>query len=412
MTLNIPERDGGGEYNSSSLYDDQLFVYHEVMKKIHEFITCEDFNNFKPLRCTVNGPAGTGKTVLVQTIVSALRKMFGRNDVVKVIAPTGTAACNVGGETFHHMAELQVTKRDYVRGSMKGKKRKRLVQRFAHLLCLIADERSLVTSQVLGTTEQVISETIFGGGHLSHLSWGGLPVVILVGDDYQLQGTEEGGVKSLSATSNRGAMTANGRRVFKECSETVFKLNQVRRISDDKQEDKDLMNRIRLGDDIQDDDVKRLMKLHIDNIEKQHGYDYVKRIRRDAIYLFYTNEKRARHNLEMVRELSSPHNPVAFVRTISTGGAYGKGIRSHFGASDIPKTALLFQGAKVAIEKRNFCPLWGLHNGACGIVREIIFNENANPNKGDLPDHVVVEFPLYTGPAWDKDNPKVCCAPQ
>ena len=65
-------------------------------------------------------------------------------------------------------------------------------------------------------------------------------------------------------------------------------------------------------------------------------------------------------------------------------------------------------GAKAAINLRNFCPLWGLHNGACGTVVEIVFAKGTNPNHGDLPQYVVVEFPNYTGPAWDKKNDKVC----
>jgi hypothetical protein len=37
------------------------------------------------------------------------------------------------------------------------------IERFRHLLCLIIDERSLLTSKLLGTTAQIISETIYDG---------------------------------------------------------------------------------------------------------------------------------------------------------------------------------------------------------------------------------------------------------
>ena len=64
-------------------------------------------------------------------------------------------------------------------------------------------------------------------------------------------------------------------------------------------------------------------------------------------------------------------------------------------------------GSKVALSNRNFHPAWGLHNGACGTVDEIIFESGSNPNEGGLPSYVVVDFPLYNGPIWDEDNPTV-----
>jgi hypothetical protein len=78
----------------------------------------------------------------------------------------------------------------------------------------------------------------------------------------------------------------------------------------------------------------------------------------------------------------------------------------------MPKASLLcVVGAKleVCLQGQNFYPLlWGLHNGACGtVVQEIIYATGTNPNKGDHPSYVVINFPQYAGPPWDKDNPKV-----
>jgi hypothetical protein len=43
------------------------------------------------------GYAGTGKIILIHTIVSYVRKIFKNNDSVIVAAPTRAAAHNVGG---------------------------------------------------------------------------------------------------------------------------------------------------------------------------------------------------------------------------------------------------------------------------------------------------------------------------
>jgi hypothetical protein len=43
------------------------------------------------------GCGGTGKSVLINTVVSYIRKIFQSNNSVLVTAPTGVAAHNVGG---------------------------------------------------------------------------------------------------------------------------------------------------------------------------------------------------------------------------------------------------------------------------------------------------------------------------
>ena len=123
-------------------------------------------------------------------------------------------------------------------------------------------------------------------------------------------------------------------------------------------------------------------------------------------YLYYTNAKRIRKNLEQLAEVSGPNNPVAMLRPQSTGPSGGKGISKHF-ENEMAETSKICIGAKVAIESRNFCPMFGLHSGACGTVDEIVFKKGENPNNGDLPLYVVVDFPLYCGPAWDTKNPTV-----
>lgn len=104
---------------------------------------------------------------------------------------------------------------------------------------------------------------------------------------------------------------------------------------------------------------------------------------------------------------SSKSNPVAVIKSKSSGKTRAKGIRAHFD-SELPSASLMCVGCRVAINSRNFQPSWGLHNGACGTVEEIIFSKGESPNTGHMPLYVVVNFPLYCGPAWDSDNPKVC----
>lgn len=90
--LDIPKRKDGSDYEIKDLYPDQKFVAYKVLVKLKEFMTCKDLSKFEPLRCTLVGRAGSGKTVLLQTIISVVRRMFHTNGVVKVGAPTGVSA--------------------------------------------------------------------------------------------------------------------------------------------------------------------------------------------------------------------------------------------------------------------------------------------------------------------------------
>lgn len=283
----------------------------------------------------------------------------------------------------------------------KRQKKASLCRKLKHLLCLIIDERSLLTSKLLGTTTQVISETIFDGSNIDE-PIGGLPVLLLVGDDYQLPGITEGAIEARDRY-NGTKMTQRGRSIFVECAKTVFKLSVIRRVQDNKQEDRDLMQRVRKGTCITDEDVLKLQSLHLDNIGYLHGLDTVKKIKSKAVYLFWTNEKRLAHNMEQLQALNSEDNPTAIVRPHSRGDKFGKSINGHFDG-EMPKASLLCRNSKVCLQGHNFMPLWGLHNGACGTVQEIVFATGESPNTGNHPIYVVVKIPQYKGPAWDTNH--------
>ena len=409
MELCLPKKSDGTTYRLQDLYDDQLVVVLLVMDGLLEWATCDDLSSFQPLRLTLNGPAGTGKTVVINTIVTLIRQLFSEKNSVRVCAPTGTAAFNAGGETLHHLFENRAGMHTYDPFSMGAQKRINLIKKFQNLLCLIVDEQSLLDSTHLGITEQMMSETVFNGNMADH-SWGNLPVVILVGDDYQLPSITDGAFDCLVKTSGN-KITNSGRKVFKDCASTVLSLKTSKRIQDKQKDDKILLNKLRTATDLADDEVQRLLNLHIDNIRIKHGAREAANIEEKCIFLYYRNNKRVMKNLEMLIANSNSTNPVAVCKTHSEGLSGGKAIKSHF-KGDIPSSALLCIGATCALENRNFQPLWGLHNGAVGTVNEIVFATGKDPNKSDLPNYVVVEFPLYSGPVWDINNPKVrspCC---
>ena len=95
QTLNIPLKEDGSRYTIDQLYQDQKEVVTVVLDTLHDFLIMDDLADFKPLRLLINGQGGSGKSVVINTIVTLMREMFQTNDVVKVLAPTGIAAYNV-----------------------------------------------------------------------------------------------------------------------------------------------------------------------------------------------------------------------------------------------------------------------------------------------------------------------------
>jgi hypothetical protein len=162
--------------------------------------------------------------------------------------------------------------------------------------------------------------------------------------------------------------------------------------------------RVRLGHDIHDADVDKIMSLHLDVIRDKHGPEVVSEIEKKAVYLFWINEKRMMLNHQRLLELTSDDNPAAIIRPWGHGQGTKQCVKSHF-IGDQPSSLLIFISAKECIQGSNFWPQWGLLNGACGTVEEIVFQTRKNPNMGHHPKYVVVNFPQYLGPKWDKESP-------
>jgi hypothetical protein len=55
------------------------------------------------------GFGGTGKSFIINTIISIVQKVTQQNDTIQVGAPTGAAAFNVQGSTLHCMLGINVS---------------------------------------------------------------------------------------------------------------------------------------------------------------------------------------------------------------------------------------------------------------------------------------------------------------
>ncbi len=122
-----------------------------MIDTIIKFLLNEE--SYIPFWATVVGCGGTGKSYIINTILTIVRKKTKRNTTISVGASSGAADYNVQGSTLHHLLGIGVSKpEDNITHNIKDK----LLGQLKHLLCLFIDKRSMLSSKVLGATERNI----------------------------------------------------------------------------------------------------------------------------------------------------------------------------------------------------------------------------------------------------------------
>ena len=83
---------------------------------------------------------GTGKYVLLRRIISDMKMRSKQSDAVAITAPTGIAACNVGGVTIHSFSGIGLGIGTASQLATKIKKQHKAVGRWRNTKILIVDE--------------------------------------------------------------------------------------------------------------------------------------------------------------------------------------------------------------------------------------------------------------------------------
>jgi len=140
-----------------------IFADHHGRKyEMHE--------KLKPLRMILGGPGGAGKS----QVFDAIREFYillGHETQLKITAPTGLAANNVGGATIHAEASLRVEYATMHSGSKHGQAcRTNLEEKWLSITAHISDEIYFLgvldfaqMSQYLQLAKQVIEEDVILG---------------------------------------------------------------------------------------------------------------------------------------------------------------------------------------------------------------------------------------------------------
>jgi len=279
----------------------------------------------------------------------------------------------------------------------------------------IVDERSMLTCDVVGAAERHTAQTAHGGSH-DNEDWGGIPVVIFVGDDYQLPpptNTEKGAFDLMdsktSFSQQKLGEAALGAQVILDLSEKCVELKTIKRQGGDQNRFKEALDNLRMGNPTEAD-ASYMMDLHLANMSAEQA----KRVSQEGVvmHLFATKAPRDEFNLRRLSQDATNNNPAALIKAEwkSCRRLNPRTMTKHY--DNPPQNAsILCRGATVKITGKNFEPDWGLYNNGVGIVQEIVFQPRKDPNNGDQPAYVAVRFETYSGPIWDENAPKVVPVP-
>lgn len=265
--------------------------------------------------------------------------------------------------------------------SLSPAKKLRLTNAMRRSIVFIVDERSMIPSELLAACQRNMKDTIYNGVCDEH-EFGGIPVILFFGDDYQLPPVVTNGrgkgafyyFHEQSTSKSYGKtmlMEYEGLSLFQKMTSTVLKLSNRARQQDDQK-------MISLLDDIEDGNLNKntintLLELQLCKLplEKQES------IKRKSTYIFTTHEDKNKHNCMQLMKICSKNNPLACLKC-NTCSYKGKFKRSHFNQS-IPLKTHICVGARVAIKGKNIEPIWGLYNGTIGTVLEIVFANGKIP---------------------------------
>ncbi|CAB4387400.1 unnamed protein product [Rhizophagus irregularis] len=125
------------------------------------------------------GAAGTGKSVLLRSIIKTLKENYGRSNV-GITATTGIAAINIGGQTLHSFAGLTPQTQyyeieDIIENLSKGAK-----ARWKKTEALVIDEVSMLNGNLFDKLNRIAQHF-----RCNEKPFGGLQLV-LTGDFFQL----------------------------------------------------------------------------------------------------------------------------------------------------------------------------------------------------------------------------------
>lgn len=183
----------------------------------------------------VGGEGGTGKSQIVKAIEAGMN-LVGRKHEVILMAPTGAAADNIGGNTYHTSLGISINRS---RASAMSSRVRRL---WSRKTIMFVDEVSMMDLTIISVIDNhcKIARSL---DRSSTDLFGGLPVVIFIGDFFQFPPVRG---PALWKQPRRGVgEDENGRLLWHQFKQVIILDEQMRQSED--APFRDLLSRARTG---------------------------------------------------------------------------------------------------------------------------------------------------------------------
>jgi hypothetical protein len=309
----------------------------------------------------VRGEGGVGKSQIIKAIVAGM-DLIRRKEEVILMAPTGAAADNIRGNTYHTALGISIAKVQKTTVSSRVRKL------WSRKTVMIIDEVSMTDLSMLSTINNQckIARSL---DRSSPDLFGGLPIVILIGDFHQFSPVR--GPALWKEPRARNDEDANGRIIWHHFTDVIILDQQIRQAEDPAF--RDLLGRARAATLTEDDlallnsktitsllspdleNATTVVKLnvlrhHVNRLQMEH----FARARSQRIYVFPATHSR-------VRTMGPSHLCAEDLLQQSDQG------------TKIPFPGLfLYTPHMPAILLTNICTALGQVNGARGIASGIV----------------------------------------
>ena len=129
-----------------------------------------------PLFLHIIGRAGSGKSTFLNTLSQELERQKGNTRFLRTMAPTGTAAFSIGGQTLHASLRLPIGKSKIYK--LNGDPLQKLQNEFKDTHIIAIDEKSMVSLTTLYHIDQRLREA---KPKNAHKPFGGVSVILMGG---------------------------------------------------------------------------------------------------------------------------------------------------------------------------------------------------------------------------------------
>jgi hypothetical protein len=170
----------------------------------------------------VGGEGGVGKSQVIKGIVAGMN-LISRKDEVILMAPTGAAADNISGNTYHTSLGISINKTQEAVMSF------RVRRLWSKKTIMIIDEVSMMDLSMLSTVNRQckIAKSL---DRSSQDLFGGLPIVLLMGDFYQFSPVR--GPALWQDPRQGNDEHANGRLIWHRFTNIIILDQQMRQAED------------------------------------------------------------------------------------------------------------------------------------------------------------------------------------